>query len=192
LRSWKPTMTLPSASDESGKFAIPTRNLGNELPNLRPPTRSRRYSLVPSDMTSVRPFAIWQGSRSSCDKNTGSLLNERSQRYVMVILESAQRMDNLIDDLLVFSRISRTETHKTRSAWNNLPKKLCRSSEGHLRAQSCLAGGGLPPWYRDRSMLRLGACQSDLECRKIHQHALAGRNRNRMPEPRTRSGSGVC
>jgi PAS domain S-box-containing protein len=59
------------------------------------------------------PLRHMAGFTELLQKNTASLLNERSQRYVMMILESAQRMGNLIDDLLAFSRISRAETHKT-------------------------------------------------------------------------------
>src|SRR4029077_10290247 len=59
------------------------------------------------------PLRHMAGFAELLKKNTASLLNERSQRYVMMILESAQRMGNLIEDLLDFSKITRTETHKT-------------------------------------------------------------------------------
>jgi PAS domain S-box-containing protein len=51
------------------------------------------------------PLRHMAGFTELLRKNTASLLNERSQRYVMMILESAQRMGSLIDDLLAFSRI---------------------------------------------------------------------------------------
>lgn len=43
--------------------------------------------------------------------SAGSSLNEKSRRYLTVVVESAGRMGNLIDDLLSFSRISRAEAH---------------------------------------------------------------------------------
>src|SRR5258707_8632972 len=64
-RSWKAPMTSPSASDGSRKFSPLTKSLRNEPLSLRPLIRNWRHSLIPYRMTSVRPFAIWPGSRSS-------------------------------------------------------------------------------------------------------------------------------
>src|SRR5258708_28348848 len=89
-------------------------------------------------------------------KKTDKILNERSQRYVMMILESAQRMGNLIDDLLAFSRIGRAETHKTMVSLEQLVEEALtevrQDTEGrHIDWRV----GGLPACYGDRSMLRL-------------------------------------
>src|SRR6202007_2307211 len=42
-------------------------------------------------------------------KNSAQVLDEKSKRYVGVILDSARKMGALIDDLLSFSRIGRGE-----------------------------------------------------------------------------------
>ena len=102
------------------------------------------------------PLRHMAGFTELLQKNTASILNEKSQRYVTMILESAQRMGNLIDDLLAFSRIGRAETHKTMVSLEQLVEEACnRSPAGHRRAQYCLEGWRLPAWYGDRSMLRL-------------------------------------
>ena len=102
------------------------------------------------------PLRHMAGFTELLKKNTASLLNERSQRYVMMILESAQRMGNLIDDLLAFSRIGRAETHKTMVSLEQLVEEALtevrQDTEGrHIDWRV----GGLPACYGDRSMLRL-------------------------------------
>jgi K+-sensing histidine kinase KdpD len=47
-------------------------------------------------------------------RQASSSLDAKSQRLIRTILDSAKRMGNLIDDLLAFSRIGRTETKKTK------------------------------------------------------------------------------
>jgi light-regulated signal transduction histidine kinase (bacteriophytochrome) len=102
------------------------------------------------------PLRHMAGFTELLQKNTASLLNARSQRYVMMILESAQRMGNLIDDLLAFSRISRTETHKTMVSLEQLVEEALTEVRKDTDGRNIVwKVGGLPPWYGDRSMLRL-------------------------------------
>jgi signal transduction histidine kinase len=46
-------------------------------------------------------------------KGAAASLNEKSQRYLAIILEAANRMGNLIDDLLALSRIIRAGAHNS-------------------------------------------------------------------------------
>jgi light-regulated signal transduction histidine kinase (bacteriophytochrome) len=73
-----------------------------------------------------------------------------------MILESAKRMGNLIDDLLAFSRIGRAETHKTMVSLQQLVQEaqseLVQETEGRDINWKV---GKLPACYGDRSMLRL-------------------------------------
>jgi light-regulated signal transduction histidine kinase (bacteriophytochrome) len=75
---------------------------------------------------------------------------------MVVILESAKRMGELIDDLLAFSRIGRAETHKTMVSLEQLVREVL------IEAQQDTGGcdiewriGTLPNVYGDRSMLRV-------------------------------------
>jgi light-regulated signal transduction histidine kinase (bacteriophytochrome) len=89
-------------------------------------------------------------------KNISSALDEKSQRYLMTISDSAKRMGNLIDDLLTFSRIGRMEMRKTVFSLEQLLDEALHD------LQSDAAGryiewriGPLPDVYADRSLLRL-------------------------------------
>jgi PAS domain S-box-containing protein len=102
------------------------------------------------------PLRHMAGFTELLQKNTASLLNERSQRYVKMILESAQRMGNLIDDLLAFSRIGRAETHKTMVSLEQLLEEALTEVRQDTDGRNIVwRVGGLPACYGDRSMLRL-------------------------------------
>jgi signal transduction histidine kinase len=89
-------------------------------------------------------------------KQASSSLDDKSRRYIQTVLESSKRMGNLIDDLLGFSRIGRTET---RMAAVNL-EQLVREIVVELRQETSGRDitwkiGALPVCYGDRSMLKL-------------------------------------
>ena len=85
-----------------------------------------------------------------------SRLDDKDRRYITMILESAKRMGTLIDDLLAFSRIGRTETRETMVSLEQLVKEvqneLSRETEGRNMTWKI---GPLPDFYGDRSMLKL-------------------------------------
>jgi PAS domain S-box-containing protein len=102
------------------------------------------------------PLRHMVGFTELLQKNAASLLNEKSQRYVMMILESAKRMGNLIDDLLGFSRIGRAETHKTMVNLEQLVQEAVSEVRQETDGRNVIwKVGALPAWYGDRSMLRL-------------------------------------
>ena len=85
-----------------------------------------------------------------------SLLDEKSQRFMRTILESAKRMGNLIDDLLAFSRIGRAETKKTKVDLKQLVEEGVAEIGQYTRSRDIAWKiGALPVCYGDRSMLRL-------------------------------------
>jgi PAS domain S-box-containing protein len=102
------------------------------------------------------PLRHMVGFTELLQKNSASLLNEKSQRYVTMILESAKRMGNLIDDLLSFSRIGRAETHKTMVSLEQLVQEAMNEVRQDADARDIVWKiGALPACYGDRSMLRL-------------------------------------
>jgi signal transduction histidine kinase len=102
------------------------------------------------------PLRHMVGFTELLKKHAASRLDDKSQRYVTVILESAKRMGNLIDDLLAFSRISRTETHKSMLSLQQLVEEaLAEIGQDTGGRHIVWRVGTLPTWYGDRSMLRL-------------------------------------
>lgn len=89
-------------------------------------------------------------------KSAVASLNEKSARYVTMILEAANRMGSLIDDLLAFSRISRTEAHNSIVNLEQLVQEAVAEVRQDAKERKIVwKVDPLPAWYGDRSMLRL-------------------------------------
>src|ERR1700693_292029 len=102
------------------------------------------------------PIRHIAGFTELLQKNSAHVLDERSQRHTTMILESAKKMGNLIDDLLAFSRIGRAEAHKTMVSLQQLVQEaqseVAQETDGRNINWKI---GRLPACYGDRSMLRL-------------------------------------
>jgi PAS domain S-box-containing protein len=102
------------------------------------------------------PLRHIAGFTELLQKKISSVVDEKSNRYMAMILDSAKRMGNLIDDLLAFSRIGRAETQKTLVSLEQLVREALTEvrddTEGRNIAWKI---GALPDFYGDRSMLRL-------------------------------------
>src|SRR6202166_1458598 len=102
------------------------------------------------------PLRHMAGFTELLQKKASSVVDEKSNHYMAMILDSAKRMGNLIDDLLAFSRIGRAETQKTPFNLTQLAKEALsevrQDTEGRNIAWKI---GTLPDFYGDRSMLRL-------------------------------------
>jgi PAS domain S-box-containing protein len=102
------------------------------------------------------PLRHVAGFTELLQKRISSVVDEKSNRYLAMILDSAKRMGNLIDDLLAFSRIGRAETQKTLFSLTQLVREAVaevrQDAEGRNIAWKV---GALPDFYGDRSMLRL-------------------------------------
>jgi len=124
-----------------------------ELESINKELEAFAYSISHDLRAPLRHMA---GYTELLQKRACSGLDEKSNHYILMMLESAKRMGNLIDDLLSFSRIGRAETQKTLV---DLPQ-LVREALSEVREDAegrniAWKVGTLPDLYGDRSMLRL-------------------------------------
>ncbi|MFO1488473.1 MAG: PAS domain S-box protein [Verrucomicrobiota bacterium] len=84
------------------------------------------------------------------------VLSENNLRHLSTISQSAKRMGNLIDDLLAFSRIGRSEVVKIQFSLDGLVKECLQDLAGDLRGRDIVWEiQPLPQVQGDRAMLRL-------------------------------------
>lgn len=102
------------------------------------------------------PLRHMAGYAELLQKRVSSALDEKAQRYMATMLESAKRMGNLIDDLLAFSRLGRAETRMALVNLDQLVKEALADikldTEGRAISWKI---GVLPNFYGDRSMLKV-------------------------------------
>lgn len=102
------------------------------------------------------PLRHMAGFAELLQKKASSVLDDKSQRYMTMILESAKRMGDLIDDLLAFSRMGRVEAQMTIVDLDQLVKEVVgevrQGSEGR---EIVWRIDSLPTCCGDRSMLRI-------------------------------------
>jgi signal transduction histidine kinase len=102
------------------------------------------------------PLRHMVGYSELLQRQASSLLDEKSQRFIRTILDSAKRMGTLIDDLLAFSRIGRAETKATEVDLEQLVKEVVAEIGQDTKGRDIAWKiGALPVCYGDRSMLRL-------------------------------------
>jgi light-regulated signal transduction histidine kinase (bacteriophytochrome) len=102
------------------------------------------------------PLRHMAGFSELLQKNSASVLDDKSKRYIGVILESAKKMGALIDDLLGFSRIGRAETSKATVSLARLVEEALSEVRRDLGDRNIVwKVEKLPAAYGDRAMLRL-------------------------------------
>jgi PAS domain S-box-containing protein len=102
------------------------------------------------------PLRHMVGFTELLQKHIAPTLDEKGHRYTRIILESAKKMGSLIDDLLAFSRIGRTETRETVVSLDQLVKEVMTDLQPETGGRNVAWKiGALPNLYGDRSMLRL-------------------------------------
>ncbi len=101
------------------------------------------------------PLRHLDGFAELLRKNCYPQLDATGQRYLDKITASAQRMGRLIDDLLAFSRLLRTDVSRTHVSLQGLQDEVRRDLEPDLAGRTVVWRiGHLPDVYGDRSMLR--------------------------------------
>jgi light-regulated signal transduction histidine kinase (bacteriophytochrome) len=102
------------------------------------------------------PLRHMTGFSELLQKHSAQVLDDKSKRYVAVVLESARKMGALIDDLLAFSRIGRAETIKTAVNLGQLVEEALAEVRRDIGDRKIVwKVDKLPPAYGDRAMLRL-------------------------------------
>jgi PAS domain S-box-containing protein len=102
------------------------------------------------------PLRHMAGYTELLQKKVSSTLDQKTNHYILMMLESAKRMGNLIDDLLAFSRIGRAETRKTLVSLEHLVREALTEVRQDTEGRNIVWKiGALPDFYGDRSMLRL-------------------------------------
>ncbi len=101
------------------------------------------------------PLRHIDGYAALLTKTAGTSLNEKAQRYLQTISDSAKQMGQLIDDLLVFSRMGRQEMLQTTVDLNQLVKAVIHDLRLDLQGKPVSwTIGALPEVSGDPAMLR--------------------------------------
>jgi len=101
------------------------------------------------------PLRHIDGYAALLAKSAGQGLNEKAQRYLQTISDSAKQMGQLIDDLLVFSRMGRQEMLHTTVDLNQLVKTVIHDLRLDLQGKTISwTIGPLPEVPGDPAMLR--------------------------------------
>lgn len=87
-------------------------------------------------------------------KNNSSQLDDTGLRYLSIISESILEMGNLIDALLTFSRLSRTELQRTKINSKNMVTKVLKTFSKELAGRSVEINiSELPDAWGDESLI---------------------------------------
>jgi PAS domain S-box-containing protein len=124
-----------------------------ELESINKELEAFAYSISHDLRAPLRHMA---GFTELLQRKVSSVVDEKSNRYMAMILESAKRMGNLIDDLLAFSRIGRAETQKSLVNLMQLVKEAQTEVRPDAEGRDIVWKiAALPDFYGDRSMLRV-------------------------------------
>jgi PAS domain S-box-containing protein len=129
------------------------RKMNDDLQSVNKELEAFAYSVSHDLRAPVRHIA---GFTELLQKHSDAVLDDKSRHHISMILDSANRMGNLVDDLLAFSRIGRAETQKTTVHLEPLVKGVVREIAPDTQGRKIIWHiGSLPICYGDPAMLRL-------------------------------------
>jgi len=89
-------------------------------------------------------------------KDAGPTLSEKNLRFLATISQSAKRMGNLIDDLLAFSKVGRSEMQKTQVNLDELVRETVADLQPEIKNRKIAwTIHPLPPVQADRALMRM-------------------------------------
>jgi signal transduction histidine kinase len=137
---------------ERRRVAAELRRRGELLQAANKELESFSYS-VSHDLRA--PLRHIDGYASLLSKTAGESLNDKAKRYLQTISDSAKQMGQLIDDLLVFSRMGRQEMMRTTVSLDQLVKTVLHDLRLDLQGRTISwTIGPLPEVAGDPAMLR--------------------------------------
>ncbi|MBU1180924.1 MAG: PAS domain S-box protein, partial [Proteobacteria bacterium] len=102
------------------------------------------------------PLQHITGFAELLNKRASEFLDEKNRHYLKVIIDSTIGMGRLIDDLLSFSRMGRTEMMKRKTNLDGLVGEILKDFRADSRSKNIdWKVGPLPEVYGDTAMLRL-------------------------------------
>jgi PAS domain S-box-containing protein len=124
-----------------------------QLENLNKELEAFSYS-VSHDLRA--PLRHMNGFVSMLKKHTETSLDDKGRRFLDIIADAAQKMGQLVDDLLSFSRMSRTEMRQGLVSLTDLIEEIKTEMRPELNGRAVeWKIGALPEVRADRAMLRL-------------------------------------
>jgi signal transduction histidine kinase len=129
------------------------RKTNSDLQSVNKELETFAYSVSHDLRAPLRHIA---GFTELLQKHSDPVLDEESRGHIGMILDAANRMDRLVDDLLAFSRIGRAETQKTTVNLEQLVRGVVSEMAPDTKGRDIVWRiGALPICHGDPSMLRL-------------------------------------
>jgi PAS domain S-box-containing protein len=129
-----------------------TKHRAAELEALNKELEAFSYSVSHDLRAPLRHIA---GFSDMLQRHADGSLDEKGKRYLNTIVESARRMGMLIDDLLVFSRMGRSELHREKVDLNKMVDEVIAELAPDIGARRVnWKKHKLPQVVGDRAMLK--------------------------------------
>jgi len=150
------TLNLKTSKEKIEKYSEHLEELvkqrTNELQIANKELEAFAYS-VSHDLRA--PLRHIYGFSELLGKRISNTLDKKSLKQLHNITDAAEKMGTLIDDLLAFSRIGRTEMHKTMFDLEQIIKKVKEEMEPEIKGRKIIWKiGRFPKVYGDPSLLQ--------------------------------------